>query len=334
MRRAAKLATYAILASWSLVCLIPITWLALTSIKGVESIDKPPGYVPFLDFSPSLEAWRFIFFDHNENLVGRLLNSVIVGGVSTVICLVVGVMAIYSLTRFPARSRWTTLGGLLVAATCTMVAFLVVGTVARMAMFSIALAAIAFAVAFRRRGAVISASAAISMMLVTRVLVPAVLVVPLYVMASATGTQDTLTILVPTYTAINLPLAVWLLSPVLGSRATDQEEAAQIDGASHVCILVSVVMPMVRPALTATGLIIFLMCWNEYLFAAHLATDHAQTLPPWAVGQLSMKEAQVGGGAEELAHLSAATILMILPVLAFAALVQKQLGRSVLWRGM
>jgi multiple sugar transport system permease protein len=169
-------------------------------------------------------------------------------------------------------------------------------------------------------------------MLVTRVLVPAVLVVPLYVMASATGTQDTLTILVLTYTAINLPLAIWLLSPVLGSRATDQEEAAQIDGASHVCILFSVVLPMVRSALTATGLIIFLMCWNEYLFAAHLATDQAQTLPPWAVGQLSMKEAQVGGGAEELAHLSAATILMILPVLAFAALVQKQLGRSVLWR--
>jgi ABC-type glycerol-3-phosphate transport system permease component len=84
----------------------------------------------------------------------------------------------------------------------------------------------------------------------------------------------------------------------------------------------------------SAGLIIFLMCCNEYLFAAHLATDQAQTLPPWAVGQLSIKEAQIGGGAEELARLSAATILMILPVLVFAAFVQKQLGRSVLWRGM
>ena len=55
------------------------------------------------------------------------------------------------------------------------------------------------------------------------------------------------------------------------------------------------------------------------------------TLPPWMVGQMSMKEAQAGGEAEELAHLSAAAVLMIAPVLACAALVQRALGRVALW---
>ena len=89
---------------------------------------------------------------------------------------------------------------------------------------------------------------------------------------------------------------------------------------------------MVRPGVAATGLIVFLMCWNEYLFAAYLTADQALTLPPWAVGQLSLKEAQIGGEAEEWAHLSAATILMMLPALAFAAFVQKHLARGVFGR--
>jgi len=75
------------------------------------------------------------------------------------------------------------------------------------------------------------------------------------------------------------------------------------------------------------------LCWNEYLFAAYLTFDHALTLPPWMVGQLSMKEAQAGGQAEEWAHLSAATIVMVFPALIFAAIAQRLLARSVVsWR--
>ena len=86
---------------------------------------------------------------------------------------------------------------------------------------------------------------------------------------------------------------------------------------------------MLRASIAAAGFVVFLLCWNEYLFAAYLTADHALTLPPWAVGQLSMKEAQAGGEAEEWAHLSAATVLMMLPALAFGAFVQRQVTRTV-----
>lgn len=88
---------------------------------------------------------------------------------------------------------------------------------------------------------------------------------------------------------------------------------------------------MVAASMAAVGLLIFILCWNEYLFAVYIASDHAMTLPPWLVGQMSMKEAQVGGEAEEWARLSATTILMVAPVLACAALAQRAFGRMALW---
>lgn len=177
-----------------------------------------------------------------------------------------------------------------------------------------------------------SASTIIALMLATRILPPIILMIPLYMLAMVTGTRDTHAAMIFVYTAINVPVAVWLLLPVLGPRATEQEEAAQLDGASHFGIFFTILLPMVKAGVAAAGLIVFLMCWNEYLFAVYLTADHALTLPPWAVGQLSMKEAQVGGEAEEWAHLSAATILMMIPALIFSVFVQKHLGRSIVGR--
>ena len=166
--------------------------------------------------------------------------------------------------------------------------------------------------------------------LATRILPPIVIVLPIYMMATYTGMLDTRFALIVTYTSANLPVAVWLLQPIFGERATEQEEAAQLDGASHFQIFFSIFVPMVATSVAAVGLLIFILCWNEYLFAAYLAGDHAMTLPPWEVGQLSMKEAQVGGEAEEWARLSAATVLMIAPMIACAALTQRVFGRMAL----
>ena len=75
------------------------------------------------------------------------------------------------------------------------------------------------------------------------------------------------------------------------------------------------------------GLLLFVLCWNEYLFAAFLGSNNALTLPSWMAGQVSIKEAQVGSEAEETAHLAAATVLMAVPLLAAASMIQRFLGR-------
>ena len=261
------------------MCLFPIYWVAITSFKDIYIIDKAPTYIPFVDFTPSLDAWRFILADPYENLLLRAVNSIVIGFTSTLATLVIGGMLVYGLTRFTSK-------------------------------FS----------SFNVTAAILA----------TRILPPVVIAVPLYFMAQKTGTLDTLFVVIFIYTAINLPIAIWMLTPVFGSRATEQEEAAMLDGASHFHIFFFILVPMVKTAVITVGLLVFLQCWNEYLFAAFLTSDHALTLPPWMVGQLSMKEAQTGGGAEEVAHLAAATVVMALPVMLFAVFVQSSLTRVFL----
>ena len=329
MRPLAKAVTYALLAVWSFVCLFPIYWVAVTSIKGAKDIDQPPGYFPFLDYTPSLDAWRFVLFEHNENLVSRLVNSALIGSFATILTVVVSGMAIYGLTRFHSVIRWSVLVSVAFPLLLGLASASISGKISITALLASAVAGSALAFWFRKWGPVISVSGATYMILATRVLPPIVLVLPLYILAQATGMRDTLIFMTLVYTAINIPVATWLLLPVIGSEATEQEEAAQLDGASHVLVFFTILLPMVRASVVATGLIVFLLCWNEYLFAAFLTADNALTLPPWAVGQLSMKEAQAGGGAEEWAHLSAATLVMMFPALVFAAFALKHLSRTV-----
>ena len=280
-----KIAILTILSVWSLICLFPIYWLAVTSIKGNSDVDRAYTFLPFLNFEPDFAAWRFILADANENLVSRFVNSLIVGGTSTLLTIITSCLAIYAVTRRPRRNGY------------------------------------------------LSRNVLLWIVLSTRLLPPVVLVVPFYMMAIGTGLYDTRTGLILVYTAVNLPVAVWLLLPAFGKKSTEMEEAAQLDGASHLSILFTIFLPTIRTSLYATAMLVFLLCWNEYLFAVTLSSDHALTLPPWMVGQLSMKEAQVGGGPEEVAHLSAAATLMFAPLLIFATFIIRQLGKAARWHG-
>ena len=329
MSRFARLGTYTVLFAWAALCLFPIYWVANTSLKSVDDIGRPDGYLPFLDYVPTLDSWRFILFDHSENLVSRLFNSAIIGGAATVLTLTVSAMAIYALTRFPPALRWSTLACAAMTAGCLIAALSLSGVAVRIACLATATAGLTLAHGLRESGPLASSEGMIFAILATRALSPAVLVLPLYMMAEAAGLRDTHVVMILVYTALNLPVALWLLLPVLGPRATEQEEAAALDGASRLHILFGILLPMAWGGMAAAGLVVFLLCWNEYLFAAYLTADHALTLPPWAVGQLSLKEAQIGGEAEEWAHLSAATLLAMLPALLLSALVQNWIGRSI-----
>jgi len=329
MRVIARLGTNCVLFIWAFLCIFPIYWVANTSFKTVDDIGRPGGYLAFLDYSPTLDSWRFILFDHTENLVSRLVNSVTIGGVATVLTVTTAAMAIYALTRIPPVLRWSTLVCAALTAGCLLAALSLSGGFLRIGFLATAAASLTLGYGLRGSGPMTSSEGMIFAFLATRALSPAVLVLPLYLMAQAAGLRDTHALMILVYSALNLPVALWLLLPVLGPRATDQEEAATLDGASRIYILFQVLLPMARGGVAAAGLVVFLLCWNEYLFAAYLTADHALTLPPWAVGQLSLKEAQIGGEAVEWAHLSAATLLAMMPALLLSALVQTWLGRSI-----
>lgn len=269
-----KALVYGLLGLWSFVCLFPVFWLAVTSLKTEHDITSGPRYLPFVDFTPSLASWVFFLTDRYDNFIRQLMNSVVISLAATGLMLLAAAMAVYSFTRF----RW------------------------------------------RHGGPAVMAA-----LMLTRMLPPIALAVPVYVLAQQVHLLDTRSLLVLVYTAVNLPVALWLLWPVLGSKTSDQEEAALLDGASHWRILFEVLLPTVIGGVAAAGIFIFVLCWNEYLLAAMLAGNEAMTLPPFLAGQMSIKEAQTGSEAEEWAHFSAAALM---PALVFVGMAQRALGRA------
>jgi multiple sugar transport system permease protein len=323
---------FAILICWSVVCLFPLYWIAITSLKNDATIDNGPFYVPFVDFTPSYDAWAFLLADPYDSLLWRYVNSTVVGVISTLLTVALAGLALYGLTRFKVTVTYARLALFGIAFGTASSALFVDSMVLRLLLVGTALVLAGAAMRFEPGGPVVSAHVMQGAMLATRVLPPIVIVVPLYVLAQRTGTLDTHFALIFTYVSVNLPVAIWLLAPVLGVRASDQEEAAQLDGASHIGIFCTIVVPMESRSLAAVSLLIFILCWNEYLFAVHLGSNHALTLPPYLVGQMSMKEAQVGSEGEEWSRLSAATVLMVLPMLIVSRWAQRVLGRTAVWQ--
>ena len=101
----AKLGAFVVLLFWAFIVLFPIYWLFVTSFKTPYVVDKGPFYIPFVDFQPTLDAWRYILVELGNDTLRPYTNTVIVGLSSSVIALVMGAAAAYALVRFTYRPR-------------------------------------------------------------------------------------------------------------------------------------------------------------------------------------------------------------------------------------
>lgn len=145
---------------------------------------------------------------------------------------------------------------------------------------------------------------------------------PLYLFANSVGVLDNISFLVLLYTSMNLPIAVWMMRSFLAEVPVEILEAARIDGAGLIRILVSVVAPIAAPGLAATSLICFIFSWNEFMFAVNLTSVQAATAPIFLVGFISSQ-------GLFLAKLCAAATLVSLPVLIAGFAAQDKLVRGL-----
>lgn len=99
---------------------------------------------------------------------------------------------------------------------------------------------------------------------------PVVSVIPVFIVVGRLGLMDTVPALVIPYTAFNLPVIIWMLRGFVKQIPDEIEEAARIDGCSHLEVVRRVVFPLVAPGLAAAAILCFLFCWNEFLFALTL----------------------------------------------------------------
>jgi sorbitol/mannitol transport system permease protein len=147
-------------------------------------------------------------------------------------------------------------------------------------------------------------------------------IIPLFIIARDLHLLDHQKLLVILYTAMNLPIAVWMMRSFLLEVPTEVIEASRVDGAGVVRQLRSVILPIVRPGVAATALICFIFAWNEFFLAVNLTTIKGATVPIYLVGFVQPE-------GPFLAHLSAAATVACLPVLIAGWAAQDKLVRGL-----
>lgn len=102
-RRMKIVATYTILILWTIILAFPLYWVLITSFKTGVAIIQGATYIPFVDFQPSLHAWKLILVDNPEKLLKPFRNSIVTAFSSSIVALIIGSMAGYALARFPFK---------------------------------------------------------------------------------------------------------------------------------------------------------------------------------------------------------------------------------------
>jgi ABC-type glycerol-3-phosphate transport system permease component len=189
------------------------------------------------------------------------INSTIVASSTTLLTLVVGTLAAYSLSRFEYFGR----NGLL---------FSFLGT-----------------------------------QMLPRVLI----LIPFFLVMFRLGLIDSLFGIVIAHSVLGIPLGTWLLKGYFDDIPTSLDEAAKMDGCSHLDILWRIIVPMSLPGITVAGFYTFILSWNDFLFVSILSQTAATRTLPFGL-QLFQSQNTV---AWELL-LTAATVTMIPVVLLFA----------------
>ena len=156
----------------------------------------------------------------------------------------------------------------------------------------------------------------------TKMLPVVAVIVPIYVVAGQLKVLDNIWTLVVLYTAMNLPIAVWMMRSFFLEVPGEVLEAASVDGAGLMRTLRSVLIPMVAPGIAATALICVIFAWNEFFFALNLTASQAATVPVLIVSTMTSE-------GLFLARLCAAALLASLPVIIAGWVAQKQLVRGL-----
>jgi multiple sugar transport system permease protein len=156
-----------------------------------------------------------------------------------------------------------------------------------------------------------------SAVLITYLVPPSILFIPLYAQIRNLGLADSLTGLIATYPSFTVPFVTWLLMGYFESIPEELEEAAMIDGATRFGAFRRVVLPLAAPGLLAAALYAFTQAWNEFLYALVFITNvKLRTLP---VGLSTFITGDVYGWG----YLMAGAVLTTLPVIAAYVYLQR-----------
>ena len=153
--------------------------------------------------------------------------------------------------------------------------------------------------------------------LITYLVPPSILFIPLYSQIKALGLANSLYGLIASYPSFTVPFVTWLLMGYFESIPEELEESAMIDGATRFGAFYRVVLPLAAPGVLAASLYAFTQAWNEFLYSLVFITDgRLRTLP---VGLASFITGDVYGWGYQMSG----AVLTTLPVIAAYIYLQK-----------
>jgi sorbitol/mannitol transport system permease protein len=174
----------------------------------------------------------------------------------------------------------------------------------------------AYAMVFQMRNK--SADSMLFFVLSTRFLPFAAILVPLFVIFTRLNLLDNLLTLIIVYTAMNLPLIIWMSRSYFLDLPKEVLEGAWLDGATTLQTMVRIVVPMAAPGLAAAALLSIIFAWNDFFFAVTLTYTNSPTLP-------IMVAAFTSNEGLFLARISALATMIILVPVAIGIYAQKYL---------
>ena len=240
-----RIAIYAALVTWAVICLFPIYWTLTTSFKLAPDVMRG-NMVPWWDFTPRWKGWESIGISPRligevstvrDEFLKRFWNSLIISVSASLLAVVLGSLAAYGLSRFSYRFGFM-------------------------------------------KNSDIS-----FFFLSQMILPPVVLALPMLVLYKSLGLLDSRIGLILLYTLMVLPIVIWIMRDQFQGIPIELEEAALVDGLGIWGAFLQIVMPIALPGMVAAFILSLVLCWNEYFFAALLTSTNATTLPVMVASQ-------------------------------------------------
>lgn len=154
-------------------------------------------------------------------------------------------------------------------------------------------------------------------------MLPAVgVIIPVYIIFKKLGLLDSHLALIILYTAMNIPLAVWMMRSFFNDIPYEIIESTQVDGATGLQGFFKVTLPLVKPGVISTGLLCFVFAWNEFLFGVNLTYTDSSTMPVFMASFMTQEGLFWG-------KMSAVATTAVMPSIILGWFTQKQLVQGL-----
>ncbi|MGE5583549.1 MAG: carbohydrate ABC transporter permease [Bacillota bacterium] len=146
---------------------------------------------------------------------------------------------------------------------------------------------------------------------------------PIYLLTKYLHIYDTKIALILVYTAIGLPLSIFILRSYFVTIPQELEESAYMEGASFLKTYCHIILPLSKPALASAGALLFLNYWNEFLFALLLTSSQNNRTLPLALSYF------LGQFTYDYPSLFAAIVISVIPSIIIYFLIQERITNSM-----